>query len=369
MEKKVIRILLMVCLVLTVVVGGCARSETSSPPEKPTPQTLLDFDGDGFSDWFEVNIAHYNPEISNDRYVILYDRSYNEPNEDWTKLVLKPIYEFFVEKAKIPPEDIIELYYQEANGKNLRNAIDQIAQKSDENDIVFIRLSGHGGKTGVSGMEDWPWIEEAKRYSYHHLHQQLFQIKAKAVVITVMACESFFALPVLKEGTPPRIVFVNTAGEFVGALGKDPEYAEAVDRQYGNGNGYVSIGEIGKWLDNYLNWDLKWEEFIREAEENIEKKVGLWLDNDPNWRTDWEKFREEKKHLDFMECLIEYIKTVEVVEKPEKLTRQEFIEYIINDMKSKEEEKRIFETNGNSVWTDSAGIAFQIYLTDYKIPD
>ena len=58
----------------------------------------------------------------------------------------------------------------------------------------------------------------------------------------------------MADGHCPRIVFINSAGEFIGGLGADSEYFTTADTKYGDGNGYVSVGEIANWIDNDPFW-------------------------------------------------------------------------------------------------------------------
>ena len=93
------------------------------------------------------------------------------------------------------------------------------------------------------------------------LDEWLDEIHAKAVIVTILACGCEIAPSILLNGEPcPRIVFVNSAREFIGGLGEDPECFTTADTKYGNGNGYVSVGEIANWLDNDPMWGPDWGE-------------------------------------------------------------------------------------------------------------
>lgn len=317
MKKKVVQILLILCLILTLVFGGCVRSATSAPPPptltppaplssspstpnplgKPTPQTLLDSDGDGFSDWFEINIAGYNPNIPNDRYVVQFSYLSEEKKPD-TKGEVDRSAQFILEKGKVPAENIVVLGWEKATYSHFKKAIEEIARKADENDIVLIRLSGHGTSLGISGYDaaylspeevkartkadpnfcytdywneyyvehnDYPGI------NYTDLDKLLNKIKAKAVIVTIMACGCEAALPILKDGSCPRIIFVNTSGEFIRGLGADPDYFYTADTKYGNGDGYVSVGEIANWKENDPFWGEDWGRPYTTFEELFEK--------------------------------------------------------------------------------------------------
>ncbi len=108
---------------------------------------------------------------------------------------------------------------------------------------------------------------------YTQLNEWLDQIEAKAVIITITACGCEVALPILKDGSCPRIVFVHFGQEFLSGLGEyqyvDPlpqgtTYEEmkqyflqdciTVDTKHGNSDGYISLKEIADWADNDLKW-------------------------------------------------------------------------------------------------------------------
>ena len=246
--KKLI-VFLIVFLFIASFVSACAPSSEIPTQETPAstsdPSFYLDSDGDGMNDWFEENVAGYDSTIPNDRYVIIYFCFVHDPGFSGT--IADGYYDFFVGEGKVPPENIVLLKKEEANAVNLKKALEEIAKKSDKNDIVFLYLVGHGASDGIE-----------MNVEYVILDEWLDQIEAKVVIVQIMACGCEAALPILKEGSCPRIVFVYSAGEFIGGLGKDPEYFTTADTKYGNGNGYVSIGEIANWLDNDPFWGGDW---------------------------------------------------------------------------------------------------------------
>lgn len=251
-------------LVLLAVAGltGCAKAQEEVSPSEPSmPQEVfLDSDGDGFNDWFETNIAHYDSTVPNDRYVIRFYRL--EENPSGVDMASDPEYRFFIEKGGVPPENLIFLNQEEATGPNLGNTIEQVAEKSDKNDLVFLRILAHGGPASFSGF--------GGNVEYTVLDEWLDKIEAKAVVVVIMACGCEAALPVLKDGPCPRIVFIHSAGEFIRGLGEDPSYAIDADTKYGNGDGYISVGEIGSWIDNNPFWGPDWGELYEEGRSFVE---------------------------------------------------------------------------------------------------
>ena len=271
----------------------------------------LDTDGDGFSDWFEENIAGYDPNIPNDRYIILFE--YHP--EEGLNTIADSSANFFKEGG-VPESNIYLLKQEQAIRPNLQAAIKEVAQKADENDLVFLGIDTHGCTDWISSHPSYTeeWLEKKHRgelgpedpphpgISYADIDEWLDKIKAKAVIVRIMACYCETALPRLKDGPCPRIVFVHSAGEFISALGQDPDYAAKVDMKYGNNNGYVSLAEIGNWKNNEPRG---WKDNERE-----EGKPGDGFWNGQSW----------------------------------------------------------LEKMGFSVMSDTSGIADQIYLTDYKIP-
>jgi len=207
--------------------------------ENQKPLTSVDSDDDGFSDKFEEQMDSYDPNIQNDRYVVLFSR-YDDPEHftGMAEMETDSAYQFFTQKGNVPPENITILKEEEATAISLESAIHQIAEKSDENDIIYLNMQCHG------------YIIGRLFNGYQAIDEWLDEIEAKVVIVQIMACGSERALPVWKDGPCPRIVFVQSAGEFIGGLGTDSEYFITVDSDYGDNNGYVSVGEIGNWRNN-----------------------------------------------------------------------------------------------------------------------
>lgn len=217
-------------LVLFLLAVGCAKPLVSAESD-----LSIDSDGDGFGDWFEANIAHTDPTTPNNRYIIIYCRSDEDPKLPlW--VVDKPAQ--FFEKCGVSPENIFRLIHEGATYKTLEAAINQVAAKSTGNDIVFLSLNGHGGGHGIEGS-----------VTFTDLNVWLNRIEAKTVIVQIAACGSEYALPILKEGSSPRIIFAQTGSELIGAMGEYPGDFQSADAKYGDGNGYVSFAEIARWSD------------------------------------------------------------------------------------------------------------------------
>ena len=140
-------ILLVVCLsVALFLVYAQAPSEVSAPPVEPSAEpNLPDSDGDGMSDWFEENIAHLDPLVPNDRYAIILNTLTIQEREKTTNLKT-----FLVEEEKFKSESIFLLMDKEATYDNFEKAINSVANISDENDLVYIMIQGHGSENAFS---------------------------------------------------------------------------------------------------------------------------------------------------------------------------------------------------------------------------
>ena len=267
--KKLI-VFLIVFLFLASFVSACAKpsSETPTPPSEPSKPfvnlNLPDSDGDGFSDWFEENIAGYDPNVPNDRYVI-YCQYLPEVDKEYD-VVFDLCRHIWVEENKVPPENIIILRKEKATRSNLQKAIEEIATEADEHDLVFISLMGHGDQNGIVCCCDG-YI----RYSV--LDEWLDEIRAKVVIVQAIACKSECAAEMMKEGPCPRIVLTGgfsmegfdnkkTADKYpwlptyddYGYDNPNPalDYYDIffgfADKLGNNGDGYVSLGEFIKVL-------------------------------------------------------------------------------------------------------------------------
>jgi hypothetical protein len=106
-----------------------------------------DDDQDGLSNWFEKNIAHLDPLTANDRYAIILNTHTIHPNPYYTNqrreetINLKT---FLIEEEKFEPGNVFLFMDKTATYANFENVIDYLAKTSDENDLVYIMLHGHG---------------------------------------------------------------------------------------------------------------------------------------------------------------------------------------------------------------------------------
>jgi len=57
-----------------------------------------------------------------------------------------------MEEGKTTAENIVRLSQEEANNASLKNAVNQIAEKSGENDIVLLTIRSHGDPGGFGDV-------------------------------------------------------------------------------------------------------------------------------------------------------------------------------------------------------------------------
>lgn len=259
---KVFGICLLVFWILVIIsvpisfVYGWNQTETKVEPEiniEPTDSNeieLIDSDNDGMNDWFEENIAYTNPDVYNARFVIIFwvsaTSARDAPVPDDSNSYIDLI-DFFTEKEEIPAENCFFLIGNWQNGatvSNLRNAIQSISQRADEESFVFVSLGSHGG-----GEMPEMWGADGNGYEYgdsilyEEVGRMLNVIECRAMLVEVVSCAEEAAVePLAKEATYPRVV-VWGGREIIGAIGEDSRYYSISDIIYGNGNGYVSLLE------------------------------------------------------------------------------------------------------------------------------
>lgn len=170
--------------------------------------------------------------------------------------VSKDIKRWLIEKEGLPEENIIELGEPANTFENFTKAIDKIAKVSDENDIVYVSLVGHGGYGDFYFQKK---IVVDKAY-YTEISKLLDKINCKALIITVDACYSGSAIEPLSKGKQPRIVMTQTTADrpggnaelvryFIPALA-DPD----IDK---DGNGFISVKEAFMGARRAIAYDEK----------------------------------------------------------------------------------------------------------------
>ena len=267
--KKVLIALLVFAL---LAVAGCSFGQTPVGPKPesqfvPTsdPSLQLDSDRDGMSDWFEENISQTNPLVYNARFVILasvdISNNYNATIPKDRCGMEQPMREFFVEKEKIPAENVFLLIGNWEDGatfSNFQEAVSKVAERSDGESFVFVFLWSHGGG-GPDVEENTPAMSfaDGKGYQFdHHGHYYseiskiLNRIECKMMLVGVHSCALETALePLAKDAACPRVV-VFAARDLPGTLGEQAPYYTISDVIYGNGDGYVSCEEAAQFLIN-----------------------------------------------------------------------------------------------------------------------
>lgn len=259
------------------------------PPESPLPtepslppESFLDSDGDGFNNWFEANIAKTDPLTANDRYFIFFWRGDNiqwigpdgptDASEPIRRNVDLPI-QFLIGQGKVPPENIIRITEEEATVSALENAIERVAEMSDENDFVYIDIATHGSY--AEPTREVGFMAE-KPVKYATFNEWVDQIKARVVILNLGSCGCENAVPILRQGSYPRIIYLYLGGTgTISVLGANHFFgngAERADTQYGNNNNYVSLEEVGiLWNDNFSfqpNWPV-----LRQTSQGLQPSI------------------------------------------------------------------------------------------------
>jgi len=173
-----------------------------------------------------------------------------------------------IEKEGFKPENIIQAEKPASTFKNFTKTIDKIAKVSDENDIVYVSLVGHGGD-GDFYFQKGTIVDKAY---YTEINKLLDKINCKAIIITVDACYSGSAIEPLSKGKQPRIVMTQTTADrpggnaelvryFIPALA-DPD----IDK---DGNGFISVKEafMGARRAIAYNEKMRMKEFRIDKEE------------------------------------------------------------------------------------------------------
>lgn len=338
MRQKWLAVFLSILIILTMGIAlNCGHNRSPAipsvdPPTHPeNPALIVDSDGDGYSDEFEIKVAKTDPLIPNERYALLINALLAEP----FNFAEKEMYKFLTEKEKVPSENIVRLLGLEATVQNLEETLNQFAERIDENDIFLLSISTHGVAEGLvfyrqGSTEEWktapPEREKSITFGYWLLDQYLDKIKARAMVIMITACATEEGTLYNNLGDNSRVIVGTDHGDllvdFLDALGTEfdlgvswryvfgepapagsftigteenpgvvgfgwrqlqprdklvketysslDEIFQAIDK---SGNGYVSIGEALEWT----NW-LRWKTY-KEIPIEAEIKNPLRIDN------------------------------------------------------------------------------------------
>lgn len=203
-------------------------------------------DGDHWTNYFEVTFSNTPYDVKNDVYVILMTLDGREfENVD-------KMNKFFEETMKLPPENIHSFSGEDNNPENWENAVNDIAQKSDENDVVFINLGGHGDMDIF-----YFYTEEGVHYQW--INETLDKIESKLMFVANEACHSGSSIKYL-EGSNRIILTQCSANE---SLPERVEVGVCCDCLYAfcnssadiDGNCCVSIGEAAEYAKEAGIWE------------------------------------------------------------------------------------------------------------------
>ena len=288
--------------------GESAVSLNQSENQKELEE-LVDSDGDGMSDEFEKNVAHSDPLIPSDRYLLYVD------TDDSISFSL-PILERFIQDNKLLEENVFLLRGENATFEKFMEAVEKIASKSDGNDLVYVSLNTHGdpgcfyGSFEVLGFDEQkgekirftrsPFAVTGeptagfpeKSLSYKELGRILNGIKCQKMLVTYCSCAGNTAVEILaKNAKYPRVVIGPLCHPYtlIAALGSGPIFnAEALKGEdvfmkvFMNNGVYEEIG------DRYLSVELLYqynpenypkeiiEETMAKIDESVEKGRILW---------------------------------------------------------------------------------------------
>lgn len=182
----------------------------------------IDTDGDGLSNWFEERFSKTAPLVRNERFFTIMntweDGKTYKVNPD---LFGEEIYKGLVLHFGAKRENITLLEYKDANRGNFFKAIDDVAQKSTENDFAYIIWIAHGnvGYMGFQcGQAPSPY-NSCDAITYEELAKPINKIKAKALVLFHDASRAETMLDAFKDGPTQRVIAWDggrgTAGGFL----------------------------------------------------------------------------------------------------------------------------------------------------------
>lgn len=171
-----------------------------------------DLDNDGFTNEFERKVSATSPYVHNDRFAVFVSTSYL-PSRFETKF--RKIENFISLEGPLnnPPEGseaklytgskktkIFEFYGENATYQKFRKTAEELIDLSDENDLVFFGLAGHGEKNRFYFSDG--------SIKYERMDEDLSKIPAKTQILSLKACYSGSAKPHLKSRN--RIVMTGT---------------------------------------------------------------------------------------------------------------------------------------------------------------
>ena len=203
--------------------------------------TNNNWDGDTFTNYFEKFIAKLDPKVRNDVYVILEDGCGIGETAGMQYMT-----DEFEKTFNIPQENVIKLWWKKATFENFKNACNEIANRSTENDIVFIGMVGHGGY-GIFCFNDGTGGDPTTPVSYEEIRKVIDKINAKRMAIVVHACVGTSSFEYFKNIDTPECVVCGGLGSILDNLrgGGNVKriWSECWFNPDTNNDGYVSLKE------------------------------------------------------------------------------------------------------------------------------
>lgn len=196
----------------------------------------MDFDRDGMSNGFEINVSKTDPYTYNGRYALVIDASETQSGDhvDNLKKVLVKGYGF-------KPENVIALRDNQASWGNFKSGMEEIAIKSTKDDLVYIFSSNHSGPINVV------FLGQAERIPSIEIDKLMDRITARVLVHVHESSYSKTVSQQWREGPSPRIIYLDKFGTFLGIIYnnfKRDRYEPEYIMNDSNGDGHFSLVEM-----------------------------------------------------------------------------------------------------------------------------
>lgn len=189
-------------------------------------------DGDQWSNYFEKQISNTPYDVKNDVYVIMMTMAghdYQDVDDMFKALG----------KMNIPQNHIYDLSDVKNNPIEFQAAVDSVAKKATNNDIVLIAIGGHGNKSVFS-------FKNGDNVNYKWFSENIEKINSNKVVI-VDSCESGAAIKDLQGMN--RIILTSSTDDQKAGGGITLDFLNSFSNKFAdtNQNNYVSIGEAADY--------------------------------------------------------------------------------------------------------------------------
>jgi len=243
-----------------------------------------DLDGDGFTNEFEIGFSFTDPYFCNERYAVL---AYSGDLPAIWKDQIRAVQDFLVSDlissdpnlwaiegkpyGRFREENVFGLY-ENTTYQSFRELIGNLADRLNEDDMVFVLFAGHGEKDHITFSDG--------DVSYEEIGEELARVDANVLTCIVDACYSGSSIAYL--GSEDRIV-ITSSGENEKTYGWTVSHSffSAMQNRSNDldGNGYCSILEsfYGAKLSlegKFGNHPLLSNEFLAERTYLMEFYVG-----------------------------------------------------------------------------------------------